>query len=393
MLTLLELVQLERSYRTGKALTVYLDGRSPDPAQRTAWRRALNHALAELRDSLHEAPHAEREAFARCVEALEESLADHDGALRTRGWVGFFPEEGVAHTEALPVDVPMVVAWGDGIRVAPYLRALKQHQPAIVALVDSRMARIHRFAHGTLEEVETLRAHAHVGPPQHMGAPPRQGFHTGTRGTAGSDATDRELRAATADMLRTLSDRLATLAGSDGWILVAGIPEVVSDAMSAMPIRLEPRVRRVEHLDIHATRAQIAAAAEAGAREARREYDLARVTDLLERYAAGGHGMAGFPLTLEALHEHAVETVYFSGEFLSAHPGGAELLVRAAFDQHVRPEYVSGPAATRLDDEAGGVGASLRFVSTRKRPPVRAGGPYRAPEVARDRSPSQEISS
>ncbi|HET7187058.1 MAG TPA: hypothetical protein VFI52_02840 [Gemmatimonadaceae bacterium] len=393
MLTLLELVQLERSYRTGKALTVYLDGRSPDPAQRTAWRRALNHALAEVRDTLHDAPRAEREAFARCVEEMEESLAEHDGALRARGWVGFFPEEGVAHTEALPVDVPLIVAWGDGIRVAPYIRALKQHQPAIVALVDSRMARVHRFAHGMLEEVETLRAHAHVGPAEHMGYPPRQGFHTGTRGSAGSDASDRELRAATADMLRTLADRLTTLAGSDGWILLAGIPEVVSDAMSAMPIRLERRVRRLEHLDIHATRAQIAQAVEAGAREARREYDLARVTDLLERHAAGGHGVAGFPLTHEALHEHAVETLYFSGEFLAAHPGGAELLVRAAFDERIRPEYVSGPAATRLDDEAGGVGASLRFVSMRKRPPVRAGGPYPAPEVVHDHSTSQELSS
>ena len=393
MLTLLELVQLERSYRSGKALTVYLDGRSPDPAQKTAWRRALNHAVAEVRDTLHDAPHGEREAFARCVEAMEESLADLDGALRARGWVGFFPEEGVAHTEALPVDVPMIVAWGSGIRVAPYLRALKQHQPAIVALVDSRMARVHRYAHGALEEIETLRAHAHVGPADHMGYPPRQGFHTGTRGTTGSDTSDRELRAATADMLRTLADRVATLAGSDGWILLAGIPEMVSDAISVMPIRLERRVRRLEHLDIHATRAQIAEAAEAGAREARRECDLARVTDLLERYAAGGHGVAGFPLTLEALHEHAVEMLYFTGQFLEVHAAGAEVLVRAAFEQRVRPEYVSGPAATRLDDEAGGVGASLRFVSMRTRPAVRAGGPYPAPEGARDRSPSREMSS
>ena len=158
MLTLLELVQLERAYRTGKALTVYLDGRSPDPAQRTAWRRALNHALAEVRDTLHEAPHAEREAFARCVEAMEESLAEHEGALRTRGWVGFFPEEGVVHTEALPVDVPLIVAWGDGIRVAPYIRALKQHQPAVVALVGSRRARIQRFGHGVRQGGGTRRA-------------------------------------------------------------------------------------------------------------------------------------------------------------------------------------------------------------------------------------------
>lgn len=388
MFTRTELAQFARSSRGGKALSVYLDGTSRDPAQRTAWRRALTRTIAEMRDTLLDAPHAEREAFDRCVERMKESLAEYRGTLRARGWVGFFPAQGVAHTETLPVPLPTLVAWDHGIRVAPYLRALKQHQPAIVALVDARMARVYHYAFGALEEVETLRAHAHMEPREHMEYPPRQGFHTGTRGSIGADEGARELCAAIADLLRELTDRLVTLAGSRGWILIGGIPAIVSDAVSLLPITVERQVHRLGRLDVHATHAQISEAAERGATEARRERDLALVADLLERHAAGGHGIAGLASTLEALHEHAVDSLYFTGNFLKAHPHDAELLVRIAFEQNVHPEYVSGSAAERLDTAAGGVGASLRFVPLRGQPPLAAGASDRPRGVERDRPPT-----
>ena len=384
MFTRTELAQLERSYRSGKALSIYLDGSSHDPAQRSAWRRDLGAALAVLRETLRDTAPAEREAFDLCVERMTDSLGEYRGALRARGWVGFFPEQGVAHTEALPVSMTPVVAWGEGIRVAPYVRALKQHEPAVVAVVDAGMARVYHHAFGVLEEVETLRAHAHLHGVAHPGYPPRQGVHTGT---AGAEASARELRAATADMLRELADRLVTLAGARGWILVGGIPEVATDVMSLLPIAVEHRVHRLAGLDVGATHDQIGAAAERGATEARRARDLAIVTDLLDRDAAGGHGIAGFVPTLEALHEHAVECLCFTGSFLRAHPMGAELLVRTAFEQNVEPEYVSGAAAERLDEVASGVGACLRFVPLRVQPPLVPAGPYRRPDLGGERRP------
>ena len=376
MLTSAELAQLEWSCRSGKALSVYLDGTSHDPAQRTVWRRELDGRIADLRDTLRDVPCAEREAFDQCVERMVDSLAEFHGALRPRGWVGFFPEQGVAHTEVMPVHLPMIVAWEDGLRVAPYVRALKQHQPAIVAVVDARMARIHRHVCGTLTEVETLRACANGEASDHMGHPPRQGFHPGTHGGAGADEKARERRGATADMLRELAHRLTTLAGAGGWILVGGIPRVVDDALSLLPHALERRVYRLGGLDVHATHAQISEAAERGTAEARREHDLTLVTDLLARHGAGGHGIVGFAPTLEALHEHAADCLYFTDAFLKAHPHASELLVRTAFEQHVRPEYVCGTAAERLDVAAGGVGAALRFVPLRAQPPLAASSWY-----------------
>lgn len=355
MLTSEELALLERSYRGVKVLSVYLDDASHDRSHRQAWRLGLESTIAELRDGLAGASPEERDAFDRCVQRMEESLADRC-AKRARGWMGFFPEEGVAHTEPLPVTLagpsPGIVAWDDGIRAAPYLRALGQNRPAIAALVNSRVAILHRHAFGRLEEVEALRIHP------------------------------TEERGAAAALLRELSERLVALATGHGWILIGGDEEMVRDVISLLPVMLEERVHRLGGVDVHATHAEIAAAAERGSMEARAARELAAVADLLERHAAGGHGIAGFAPTLEALQQRAVDRLYFTGSFLSMHPAGVEHLVRTAFEQHAQVEYVAGSAAERLN-ASGGVCGSLRYVPLRGWPPVVAGGAYsRGREVA-----------
>ena len=183
-------------------------------------------------------------------------------------------------------------------------------------------------------------------------------------------------------MLRELAHRLVTLAGAHGWILVGGTPKIVDDVLSLIPHTMEQRVHRLGGLDTQASLAQISEAAERGTAEARREHDLALVTDLLARHAAGGHGIVGFAPTLEALHEHAADALCFTDGFLKAHPHAAELLVRTAFEQHVRPEYVWGRAAERLDAAAGGVGASLRFVPLRVQPSLALSALYEARDAA-----------
>ncbi len=366
MLTRNGLAQLARSYGTVKTLSVYLDGTVRDPAERKAWRRDLDRRIRQLRDTLGDASHAEREAFDDCVADMDECLEEYRGALRAPGWVGFFPEDGVTHTEALAVAPPTIVAWGDGIRIAPYIRVLKQQQAAILALMDARRVRVYRYANATLEDVETLRAHAHVNNVGHLGYPPSSGFHTGTRGAIGADARERELRTGTADMLRELCDRLVTLSAGDAWILLGGIPEVVSDCIATLPVVAEPRVHRIE-LDVHASNAQVAAALEHGAKAARRARDLRLVDDILARNAAGGHGIIGIAPVMEALREHAVDVLCFTEALLTQHPNEAELLARTAMQRGSALELVSGTAAEHLD-ASGGVGASLRFVPLRSQP-------------------------
>ena len=69
------------------------------------------------------------------------------------GWVAFVTADGVRHTERLSVTTPTVVAWEEGIRIAPYVRALTEAKVVIVLLGDARKAAIYRLLEGRIEEV------------------------------------------------------------------------------------------------------------------------------------------------------------------------------------------------------------------------------------------------
>ena len=366
MLSLTELARTERPLRSAKALSVYLDGAVEDPAVRAAWRQELHHRLARERQALARAAHDEREALERCAAQLDRRLAGFDGALGAPGWFGFFTPEGEVHADVLPVRMPNLVAWGEGLRIGPYIRALKQLRPAIVAVVDARRARIYEYARGGVQEVETIHAHARTSPPQHMGAPPRQGFHMGTHGTAGTDAAERALRAGTQAMLRQLVARLEVLAGAESWIFVGGIPEVTAATMRLVPDRLHDRAQRIGGLDVHATRAQIAAAVEEATTEASRARDLTLVRVLLSRRAGDGRAVAGVHDTRKAVRAHTAKCLFFTGAFVHDQAPACESFLRHALEDDVELEFVSGAAADALD-EVGGVGALLRFAPVARR--------------------------
>lgn len=372
MLTRNALAQLERSLRGTRVLSVYLDRSTQDFANRDAWRLTLDNLIDEQRDALGaHASHEERAAFDACVARLRERLAEPEPVAAPPGWVGLFPAAGEPYVEALPVQMPTLVAWGDGARVAPCIRALKQHIPAIVAIVDSREADLYVYARGTLERADRIRATVRGFDAAHMGNPPRQGFHTGTRGTAGADEAQTKRRAGTEALVRELVSQLEMLAGSRAWILVGGIPDVAAEVVNALPERLLQRARKLRGVDVHASVAEIEEAAEHVATAASRERDLAHVLDLIDREAASGRGVSGYQRTREALAEHAGDTLFMTGRFIGEHAAEAEELARLAFAEAADLEYVSAAAAERLD-QAGGVGALLRFVPVRGQQPLAA---------------------
>jgi hypothetical protein len=375
MLTRTELYELERSLRGTKVLSVYLTDTAADPAERTVWRWTLSRALAETRATLGGASHAEREAFERAVALVEERLAALPEGLRFAGWVAFATPDGVRHAEVLRVPMPVLVAWGDGIRVAPYVRALARQGAAAVGIVDSRTARVYAYRDGVLEGHGTLHAETHLGPVLHMGDHPRPGFHPGTRGVTGTDAAERARRTGRLRLLRALAERLVPLAAPDGWVLVGGIPTVASAALARLPDDVRVRARAIAGLDVHATAAQIAAHVESAVAALQREADAAAVAEILDRYAAGGTGSVGRQGTQESLREGAVDRLYFSERFLHDEPLAAEAAVQAAFDEDAAVACVGGAAAERLDAEAGGIAARLRFVPAREQPPLTALAP------------------
>jgi hypothetical protein len=360
MLTFQELTALSRRMRDDRVLSVYLDGTSLDPASKTPWRVPLDNALKDIRRWLEGSTHNERMGFERCVRLLEGELAEFRGAIGSPGWAGFITVAGVLDSERLPVPTPTIAIWSTGICVAPYIRALKQTRPVVVVVADARKARIFRYATGVLAPAETVHAHAVTEPPVHMGDAPRLGFHSGTRGTTGHDAAQHALHAGTKRMIDGVARRSAELAGHDGWILTGGIPEVSAHMAAAMEKVAPHRVLRMEELDIHATEAQVTAAAQRGASQLRDETDMRHVSEIAgaaddERLIARGPSA-----TRQALEQATVRELYLTSRFLQDHLADAEDAVRAAIAQGATVEEVSRAVADRLD-EFGGMGARLRY--------------------------------
>lgn len=387
MLTYADLVTLEPSLRAGGVLSVYLDGTSTDPAAQRAWRVRLQHALDEIRGRLASAPHAEREKFAACVRALDAELAGLDGAIGAPGWVAFVTPEGVWHAARTPATMPTLAVWRTGAFVTPYLRALKESRPVIVGVVDATHATLYRYRFGAMQQMDAFIAESVDAPPAHMGDAPRMGFHAGTRGVSGRDAAQRARRESMARMLRALARRATALVGEDGWLVLGGIPRVVAHA-SALMIPLAPRMLQHLSLDVHASPAEIADAARAGASTLRDRWDARQLEEIVAQADARALGVVGPPAARRALSLSCVRSLLLTPRFLAEHGQVAEQAVRRAFDQNASVEDVVRDVADRLD-ALGGIAASLRY---------RPGGlarDARAPEVrtASEVVPSSEARS
>lgn len=359
MLSHEELVALERSLRGTHVLSLYVGGTAADPAEQHAWRLQLDHALGDLRADLADASHEERELFDRCIRLQEVALGTAGTRAGAPGWVAFITPDGVRYSGPVPAPMPTLATWSPNACVAPYLRALKETRPVIVAVMDARKATVYRYHGGELHDVTTLRAHHEVPPPAHMGDIPRAGFHNGTRGPTGRDAAQRARLAGRNRMLGDLAGRVAALAGEDGLILLGGIPRVVAHATKLLS-PLKDRIRALDSLDVHSTPAEITAAARAGASAARNAFDEHEVQEIVEQAEAGSLGVLGPTATERALELSTVRTLLLSERFLHEHAETAAEVVRRAFQQDAEVEELSGPAAERLD-ALGGIAARLRF--------------------------------
>lgn len=365
MSTYPDLMRLERTLRGRTVLSVYVNGEVTDPAQRARWQLDLRHSLDDIESWLRDSPHAEREAFAECRGMALEALEEFPGAIGAPGWAGFVTVDGVHQMSRVPAPVPTMAAWSTGPFLSPYLRALKEARPVIVAVADARKARLFRYAGRHADLVETLRAHVTVEPPSHMGRPSRRGFHTGTRGRTGADETQRELLAGTEEMLAALARRIAVLANVEGWIVVGGIPTVARAALERLAPELQARAMQAPSLDVHATVAEVAACAREAASSLRNAYDLRCVERAIqESEGEGSRGVAGVVETMRALEESRVQELYLTLPYILNHAADAEAAIRLAFERGALVEHVSGEAAERLD-QVGGIGGRLRYVLPR----------------------------
>ena len=361
MLTSAELHQLAQELADTKVLSVYLDTRVTDPAMRHAWRATLVTGLREARARI--ADDRERDAFDRAAALLEEPFPVPGGVWGAPGWVAFVTAEGRRYVADLPVQPPVLVAWRDGPVTSPYLRALKQHRPVVVALVESRAARLYRYAWGKLEALDEMTAQ--VEPPsaaERITAPATRATATpAARGAVGTDDVQRRRHSAFQRLTASLGERVARLAGDAGWVLVGGTPEWAHLAGAALPRHLDGRTLVSATLRHDASDDEIRRAAKRAATELRGAEGSLLVEQLVER--AGGHGRAAIGVTAveRALRARAVDVLLLSPDFVRTHEEAAEALVRAALTTGADVEVPSGSAAERLDRAATGIAARLRF--------------------------------
>jgi stalled ribosome rescue protein Dom34 len=258
--------------------------------------------------------------------------------------------------------MPSQVTWGRGIRLAPYAPALAEHRAAVIALVDTRSARLYRYDEGALEDLHKLHSHGlHVGPiTRARGAAPSR-FHSGVRGMTGADEADRVLRSSSARFFSSLAERLLELAGDDEWIIVGGAPQSAKGVGREFPDRVRDRVRVLSSLPHSATEPEIIRAVSHEVGLLQRERDAALVAQAIDQAATGGKGAAGLAHTREALRDRGVRELFLSEEFIARHTDDAERAIEAAIEQDALVEVVTDEAAQRLDAACEGVAAQLRF--------------------------------
>lgn len=365
MLTPDQLQGLYKKLREASVLSVYIDGGQTDPANRRAWFTALARGLDEEQRRLEAHMPDELPAFDAARSLIEGELERHQAFLPERGWVGFATEVELKHAEGLPVPMPDLVRWELGIRVAPYVRALKQDRVVVAALADRRKARIFTYHGGDLSEREDLIAdldHGDLSESAASNRAPAQTGSTGSRGETGTDAGQRALDVSASRMQARLLEVVGGLAGNDGFVVLGGTPEVVS-ALARQAGRFAGRHMERTSMHLAMSEAEVKAELEEAASELTRGAQGTLLSQVVDAAKSRGKGCLGIQATKEALREGRVDSLLVTRALREREVDLADHFVGTAFEQGAAVEELSAAEAARLDEEGEGVGARLRYTT------------------------------
>lgn len=361
MLTRQELQELRRELRGTRTLSLYLAAHPRDEEQRKLARRALLQALYDTRDSVHANAPAERRAFDRALARAEHLLEVHERDHAATGLVAFVTADGVPFSTSATFAGPTHLVWNEGIRVAPLIPMLHRPPRVAVAIVDSRTAHLFTLEDGSVVARGVLHAGPHHAMGAHMGAPPRRGFHPGTRGTTVADTAHRLKARDRRRLARDVAERLEALVAPDGLILLGGIPEVVDATRTNLTVRSAKRTQVLRGLDVHVTVPTLTERVNAAFRTWQQGLYQADVREIGELAYDGGLGVTGWEEALNALHHGAVSRLLLTEHALANGLDDAERAVQLALDGDAELVCLDGDAASRLDEAAAGVAARLRY--------------------------------
>ena len=360
MLTREQLVHLYRELQDRKVLSVYVDGSGDDPAERGIWGRELENGLSGERARIVRGAPDELEAFDAARDGVLGALERYATFPPGRGWVGFATADGLRYGDAMSVPMPHLVRWERGIRVAPYVRALKQSRLVLAVLVDSQRARLFTYQDGEIAEPIDMVADTDIGDLTDVGMRKGAATHSGRRGQTSSDAAQDLLSTSSARLRSKLVELLEREVGDEGFLVVGGIQEAAS-ALAQSLAHLGDRVLQRPSLRLDMTEAEVRAAVEDAASEMSRHAQEALVSEVVDRTMADGKGCLGPEATELALRERRVDTLLLTRGLRERQSDLADRFVGAAFEQNASVEELSGVGAERLDAEGEGLGARLRY--------------------------------
>lgn len=362
MLNRTQLEKLYKKLRDTDVLSVYIDGGQHDPAARRAWYTNFQRGVELQRRALEERSPDSVEAFDAAKALIEEQLSGHEAFLPERGWVGFATAEALKYGEGVAVPMPDLVRWERGIRVAPYVRGFKQNRVVVAAVADSRKARIFTYRDGEILEPIDLVADRDHGELSESTSSKRARSRSGSRGETGTERGQRARDVSASRMQERVLQVIEEHAGTDGFVVLGGTPEVVS-ALAKRTTDLGSR--RLERASMHVdmTLAQVKDELEDAASELTGGLQAALLAQVVDATRSGGKGSLGIQATKEALREGRVDVLLITRALRETEGDIVDHFVGGAFEQGAVVEELSGMAAEQLDKAGEGVGARLRYTT------------------------------
>lgn len=360
MLTRAELEGLYKDLRQAMVLSVYVDGSQSDPADRRIWRTVLDGALADERRKVETETPDDLKAFDAARALIDRGLAEHRAFLQDTAWVGFATGDELRYGQGVAVPMPDLVRWERGIRVAPYVRALKQERVVAAAVADSRRCRIFTYRDGAVEEKFDLVADRDFGDLADSVSSTRAGRFSGARGETGTETAQRLRERSAARMQVEILDALEKLVGSDGFVIFGGPIEVVT-ALARQADRFGDRFLEVPSMNMLMSVADAKSVIEEAASELTRRRQDVLMEAVIDQARAGGKGSLGIQATKEALREGRVDSLLVSRRLREREPDLVDHFVGTAFEQGAWVEELSGVGADRLESEGEGIAARLRY--------------------------------
>ena len=308
------------------------------------------------------------ERFRKVAKRVEKQLSDYEPDAKAV--VSFRTPKGRSWKRGIHVRVREVVEWADAPALEPLVEVLDEHERYGVALADRGRARIFVTHLGEIEEIADL-AEADVSRIKTTGSD-----HRWSEGNFQRRADEHAKRHAR-ETARALSE--ADREHGFDRLLLAGPTEGREGLRDELSTPLRRKLAGSAAMSITASPKEVLAKVE----EVHSVLERHEESELVERMMAGaagdGSASAGLQATVRALGEGRIRELLVSGNYhprwdeldepapwLQGRPDDAsgdllERLVNQTSQTGGRIEIVWGPAAERLEREAGGIGAILRY--------------------------------